>query len=423
MNYYYKIRKEAILLEYVIKNINIVTLTGDEILYNYDVMISEHKIVDIKKNISSMREIDGTGKYLIPGLADMHYHTEAKSEIENQNELKLLIANGVTTIRIMWGSEHALELKSKQYQDDFMGPQVYVGSRILDGNPPVFEGMRVVESIEDARRAVKEAVESGYDFLKVYNNLLMPQYLEILDSGKKYNLDIIGHVPVDVGCENALNLGQYGFEHSKAIPKHLLFKAAKMAAYFDPTLITMKAVSLIKNDQIQDEMYHEGVAKYVDANTIKEWKENVAFFKTYDFKFDRTYQEYVADIKKFHDAGGFLLTGTDTPMPFCVPGFALHEELQIFSEAGIDNGSILRAATINAAKSNHWVDEVGSIEGGKIANLVILNSNPIENIKNTMDIDAVILRGKYINRDALDLMLGDVKTYCQSTKDILKNTI
>lgn len=122
----------------------------------------------------------------------MHFHTTG----ENMDEMLLCIANGITNIRVMWGSENVLKLRTKAKDKDFICPNTYTASNIFDGNPPVFEGMTVIETPEQARQAVLDAKEKGYDFIKIYNKLLKPQFEEIVKTAKEVGMDVIGHRPV-----------------------------------------------------------------------------------------------------------------------------------------------------------------------------------------------------------------------------------
>ena len=393
----------------ILKNANVITMTDEKILQNTDILITGDKIKSINSTITDAEVINCSGKYIIPGLADMHVHINLASD----EDMKLFVANGITCVRNMNGSKSVLKMKEKTANErEFVCPLIYTSTPILDGNPPVFPFNIVLETPEDAKTFIIKAKEDGYDFLKVYNNLKVSVYMEILKTARETGLDVIGHIPVAVGAEMAIEHGQYGFEHIKALKRDQLAPAAKAGIYFTPTLIVQKMIRMIKADEISEDMYNEDMMQYVSPDVIKRWRETVNFYKIHDFKLDRSFEEYVADAKVFLDFGGKLLAGTDTQNPFIIFGFSLHDELELFAQSGISCYEILKAATINGSESNHQEKQWGTIQSGKLANLVVLNSNPFENIRNTRDINAVILKGEYYNRKALDGFLTQVaKSY------------
>ena len=389
----------------VLKNANVITMTDEKILSNTDILVENDRITNVSTNITDAEVIDCSGKYIIPGLADMHVHINLTSD----EDMKLFVANGITCVRNMNGSESALKMKEKTTNErDFVCPLIYTSTPILDGHPPVFPFNVVLETPEEARAYILKAKEDGYDFLKVYNNLKIPVYKEILKTAKETGLDVIGHIPAAVGAEMAIECGQYGFEHIKALKRDQLAPAAKAGIYFTPTLIVQKIIRMIKNDSITEDMYDDGIMKYVSPEVKARWRETVKFYKVHDFKLDRSFEEYVADAKVFLDFGGKLLAGTDAQNPFVVFGFSLHDELELLAQSGISCYEILKTATVNGAESNHQEKQWGTIQPGKCANLVVLNSNPFENIGNARDISAVILKGKHYNRKALDGFLTQV---------------
>ncbi len=396
----------------VLKNLNMISMVNEKVLKNYDIAIMNGKIVEIGQGLIGSQEIDCTGKYIMPGFTDMHVHTSG----ENIEDMYLCIANGITSIRVMFGSDKVIELREKAKQKDFLCPSIYTATPIIDGNPPVFDSMIVVDTKQKAREVVLDAKNKGYDFIKVYNNLLMPEFEEIVKTAKEVNMDVVGHRPVDVGTKRAIEYGQYCFEHEKSIQRDYLELAAKKGVYFDPTFIVSEVGNLIQDGEVTENHFTTGLAEFVDANTINKWKESVEFFKDYDFKLERTHEEYLEDMLIFYKAGGKLLTGTDAGMPLVINGFQLHEEFEILSKAGVSNFDVLKATTINAAECNHQEDLYGTVEVDKIANLVILDKNPLENISHTRSIEAVILKGNYLDKLVLNNMLEDIKDRCKRSK-------
>ena len=252
---------------------------------------------------------------------------------------------------------------------------------------------------------------SAYSYARLFGKNGFDIY-KLIKTAKETGLDVIGHIPVAVGAQMAINQGQYCFEHMKALKREFLEPAARAGIYFTPTLVTQKLIWMIKNDRITEDMYSGGILKYVNPSVIERWRETVAFYKIHDFKLDRSFEEYIADVKVFLDHGGKLLAGTDAQNPFIVFGFSLHDELEILAQSGISCYEVLKSATISGAESNHQADQWGTIEPGKYANMTILDANPLYDISNTRKISSVVLKGQYYDKDTLNGFLDDVAKHC-----------
>ncbi len=385
----------------LLKNINLIPLTTDDVVENMDVLILHGRIKKIAKDIShkNAEVIDCTDKYLLPGLIDMHVHL--KDEL---SDLKLYLVNGITSIRNMWGTKDVLGLREKIRSRSILGPRIFTAGPIVDGDPPVWEGSLIIRTLEDAEKAVLHTKEEGYDFVKVYNNIPNDLFKLLNEVAKKNKIDVIGHLPRAVSFSEAVAYGQYGLEHAKAIKRKDLVSAAENDIWFAPTLVTSKACQIIQTEEITEKHFEDEKYQYVSKERMNQWQESIEFFKDYDFRLDRNYQEYRDDTLIYTNANGLILAGTDAPMPLVVPGFSLHDELKELVLAGHTALQALKAATINAAKCMRVSEELGTIEEGKLADLVILNKNPLSCIDNTKEIEMVITNGEVLTTKMIELL-------------------
>jgi imidazolonepropionase-like amidohydrolase len=405
-------------MTYLIKNATIIPMSTTVILEEYDMHIVDDKIVKVAKNLSieNAEIIDATGLFVIPGLYDMHYHISDDDSM--WNDLKKTAAWGITTIRNMWGNDEILEVKKQIQSNAFFAPRILTTGPIIDGNPPVWEGSTLLETKDDVTQIIEEHINKGYDYIKVYNNIPKEMYILLLQEARKVNLKVVGHLPVAVSNELAMDCGQYSFEHAKAIKSNSIERAAKEGFWYVPTMITEEVVHRIQNNAIQADTFLEESYSHISNKRINEWKESIAFFRNYDFKHERNLGEFKADILRYHKLGGRLLAGTDSPMPLCPYGLALHEELNILNEIGLTPFEALQTATINAAYSLGIENESGTIEPNKEASLVFLEKNPLSNIHNTKTIKAVMVRGVYYSDQELTQKWREIDDFNQTQDDL-----
>ena len=388
--------------------------------------------------------IDGKGKYLIPGLWDMHVHMVFGDWFPRGKEVTvpLFIANGVTGVRDMGGELEVLQQWRKDISSGKMlGPRIVMSGPMLDGPQPRFPSSIAIKTPEDGRRAVDDLKQKGADFIKLQSLIPRDAVFAIADEAKKQGITFVGHVPDSVRASEMSTAGQKSFEHligifegaspleddfikgQKNESKFLsTYDAKRAAALFAllaknqtwqcPTLVWERGGNLID----ETDFAHDTRAKYVPASwkdvTWKRFTEQI----THDFNTDdlatrkRFVEKELEVVNELHRAGVPFLAGTDTPPGvYIFPGFSLHEELQRFVAAGFTPLEALRTATINPAKFLGMEENVGTIEPGKYADLVLLEANPLDDIRNTQKIAAVIVNGRYLSREALDKMLAAVE--------------
>jgi len=387
--------------------------------------------------------INGTGKFLIPGLWDMHVHIVFGDWFPHGKEvtLSLFIANGITGVRDMGSELDVLQQWRKEISaGTLVGPRIVMSGPMLDGPKPRFPSSIAIQTPEDGRRAVDDLKRRGADFIKLQSLIPREAVFAIADEARKQGIPFVGHVPDAVRASEASNAGQKSFEHLIGIfegsspledefikgaktekqflatydPKRaesLFALLAKNQTWQCPTLVWERGGNLIE----ETDFAHDTRAKYVPAYwkdvTWKRFTDQVE----HDFNMDdlatrkRFVEKELEVVNTMHHTGIPFLAGTDTPPGvYIFPGFSLHEELQRFVAAGFTPMEALQTATINPAKFLGLEDRLGTIQKGKIADLVLLNASPLDDIRNTQKIEAVIVNGRYLPRAELDKMLADV---------------
>ncbi|HEY3914515.1 MAG TPA: amidohydrolase family protein [Verrucomicrobiae bacterium] len=392
---------------------------------NVTVIITGNRITSLRPNADApppenAQIIDATGKYLIPGLWDMHVHWEDK------NYLPLFIANGVTGIRIMWGFPVHHQMRNQIEKGTLLGPRMLIASTIVDGPNPVWPGSDSATNAADGRQAVLDAKLDGADFVKVYDKLPREAYFAIAEESKKQGIPFAGHVPRAISPQEASQAGQKSIEHLTGLLA-ACSDPAKTAALFAefktnhtwqcPTLTVLRGYMTSGSAK-----RHDDLLKYMPAGLMRYWANSdqlgiiatITRFLTGSHRFQK-YLDLVAGLQR---AGVEILAGTDTENLYCFPGFSLHDELSLLVDAGLTPMQALQAATINPARFLNREKDLGTIEPGKLADIVMLDANPLENINNTRKIAAVILDGKLYPKTDLDNMLSQVESHAKKSEEL-----
>jgi imidazolonepropionase-like amidohydrolase len=387
--------------------------------------------------------IDGRGKFLIPGLWDMHVHMVFGDWFPQGREitLPLFIANGITGVRDMGGELDVLEQWRKEISAGrLLGPRMVMAGPMLDGPKPRFPSSLAINTAEDGRRAVDDLKRRGADFIKLQSLIPRDAVFAIADESRKQGMTFVGHVPDAVRASEMSAAGQKSFEHligifegSSALEDQFITEAktesqflatydpqraeklfallAKNRTWQCPTLVWERGGNLIEETDFAHDPRTQYVPRHWTDVTWKRFTEQV----THEFNTDdlATRRRFVAKelevVSSMHRAGVPFLAGTDTPSGvYIFPGFSLHEELQRLVAAGFTPLAALQTATLNPAKFLGKETELGTVEKGKLADLVLLDRNPLDNIANTQKIAAVIVNGRYLSRAELDRMLAGV---------------
>ncbi len=398
-------------------HVNVIAMTGAKLKPDMTLVIVGNRIVAIGKTGKARvpkgaRVIDATGKYLIPGLWDMHVHLGDEDFDKNFN-LSLFIANGITGIRLMDGDPAYYAWRKEAESGNLLAPRMVIASetiglgKLADISPP------------QTRDEVRKAKQAGADFIKVHDRLSRESYFALVDEAKRLGLPVAGHTPVSMTPEEVSQAGQKSIEHlSGMLPAESdPATATKWFAVLKrnqtwpcPTLIMQHNFARLNDSSLSDDLR----LKYVKRSWIEGWSKFTADAKHWPAeeaaKRNETIRKVDALVSAMQKAGVGILAGTDSTNPFVLPGFGLHDELALLVKAGLTPMEALRTATYNPAKVLGLTGSLGTVEKGKLADLVMLDGNPNGNISNVKMIAAVIINGRYLLRESLDEMLAQAAT-------------
>ena len=433
----------------VLKNLSVVDVRSGEVRPQQTFVIRGDKIVSVGPSQSVADQpgawrIDCSGLYAIPGLWDMHVHLVFGDWFPGGKNisLPLFVANGVTSVRDM-GSELEVIQKWRAEIDGgaLVGPRIHSSGPMLDGPKPRFPSSVAITTPEDGRRVVDELKQRGADFIKLQSLIPRDAVFAIADEAKKQGIAFEGHVPDSVRASEMSDAGMKSFEHligifegSSPLEDEFLKgnkTEARFLATYDPVRADGLAKILAKNGTWQcptlvwerggnmidaTDFSTDTRAKYVpEAWKAKTWKRFTAeITQGYGSDDLAVRKKFVSKelevVHMLHELGVGFLAGTDTPAgAYVFPGFSLHEELQRFVAAGFTPLEALQTATVNPARFFGMERQLGTIEAGKLADLVLLSANPLEEISNTQKISGVVANGRYFSRKELDEMLADVE--------------
>jgi imidazolonepropionase-like amidohydrolase len=438
-------------------HVNLIDATGAPAQPDMTVIIVGQRIVSIEKSVAARipantQVVDARGKYLIPGLWDMHVHEIFGDWIPEDEKITplLFVANGITGVRDMGGDLEPLKKwRARAASGEMIAPRMVISGPMLDGPVPRFPSSAPVKDAADGRRVVDELKEAGADFIKIQSFIPRDGYFAAAAEANKLGIVFVGHVPDAVRAVEASNAGQKSIEHLTGVfegcstVEEELMKAPRGPgrAHFLSTYDSVKARALIalfaKNRtwQVPTLYWEHGewliedtisgadpLEKYAPlAWRLRTWpmfsKDIAADWDT-DPRADREkfFEAELKMVNEMNKAGVPILAGTDTAAGVRVyPGFSLHQELELIARAGLTNMQTLQTATRNAGEFLGLAD-TGTIEKGKRADLVLLDANPLDQISNTKKIRAVVLAGRYFSRADLDSLLHQVELAAAQSK-------
>ncbi|MBD1258990.1 amidohydrolase family protein [Maribacter polysiphoniae] len=435
---------------YVIKNVNVIPMTkSNKIIENATVVILDQKILSINGTIpNNAKIIDGTGKWLIPGLVDMHVHTNADLNfrensptqgatffMDTQDVMTTYIANGVTTIFELGGRVEHFGQRNEIAKGKVIGPRMAIAPMINGGDPN--NGGRIVNNASDARQAVRSVKAEGYNFIKAYSQLNIESFQAIVDEAQKQGLKVVGHIPdafkgqTEKAFVPNFGLVAHAEEFSKQIRNQA--KTKKEAQYFaqlskdNDTWLTPNLIAIVKiRDQVQslDSIRLMETLKYVHPILQDKWLTSNNYHKHASPEFidylDSLITFHKEMVVAFKDAGVPILAGTDAGVSGIVTGFSLHDELALLVDAGLTNEEALMAATRLPATWLEIDDAIGTVEVGKFADLVLLDANPLIEINNTRKIYGVFVNGRWIDNGKIENMLSDLAKWNSEMKNKFK---
>lgn len=444
----------------VFVDVTVVPMDKEQLLPHQTVLVAGGRIAQVGPSASikpprGALKIDGRGKFLMPGLADMHVHfirpviavksprspssdpslptviaasASANHERENQAFGLMFVANGVTAVRNMWGDPGINAFASEVDSGRALGPHIYSTGPITDGNPPVFEDSRVVETQSQAEMAVKQDKEGSYFALKVLNRLSLDAYNWLVSSAKAQGLPVVGHVPYTVGLRRVIAAGQYSIEHlegfwealqpdentASSAPWHTLLENADFKK-LPPLVEAIRSAgvwncpTLVLNQVLPDDAEWQRRVTFVPPDIPARYRKMYPKWNPDAAVTLRAYQQSISMTRALHQGGAHLLLGTDSYKPTVLPGFALHQELQSFVEAGLTPYEAIRAGTADAAIFLHQENEFGVVAAGRRADLLLLEANPLQDVKNVSKRAGVMVKGHWLTETELQHRLVDLR--------------
>jgi imidazolonepropionase-like amidohydrolase len=414
--------------EIVFRSVNVVPMDKETVLQNRDVVVKNGTIAAIGdpgkvKYSSNALVIDAKGKYLIPGLAEMHAHVPPVDDLEPMKEVLMLFAlNGVTTIRGMLGHPRHLELRAKLQSEEILGPRFYTSGPSFNGNS--------VKTAQAATDMVRQQKAAGYDFLKLHPGLTKETFNAMATTAKEVKIPFAGHVSFDVGVWRAIEAGYATIDHLDGFVESLVpgidtlsEKQAGLFAMFiadraDESHIPKLTAALRERsiwvvptqalaerwfapDRSPEALRSEPEMVYMAATTLNNWtdaKRNLMNLPAYNAaslnRFIVLRRKLIAACQK---EGVGLLLGSDAPQVFDVPGFSVHHELKYLVDAGLSPYEALRTGTVNVARFYNRSD-AGIIKPGAVSDLVLLGGNPLQDITQTRNIEGVMLGNRWLSK-------------------------
>jgi len=425
--------------EYAITNVTVIPMDRQRILLDQTVIVRDGKIADVGPAASiaipaGATKIDGRGKFLMPGLVDMHFRISQGQGAPNDlvtKQMILLVANGITSARGMLGNPSHLVVRGKIASGELFGPTLYAAS------PPL--GASAASTPEGARVSVEEWSKQGYDLMSVWYGISRSTYDMITQTAKKNHVMVAGKVDTVVGLRKALAAGQRTIEHMDGTLEEIAaddsplrevdsqFAPGEILNYLDESKIptvaaairnagvwvtpTLALVKLITSDAKPDELRTQADLKYVPPQALPAWtnQRNGQLAAAPPAALRARFADIRNKLAKgLFQNGVRLLVGSDSPSTFYVHGFAIHQEMQAMVDAGIPVYGVLEAATRNAAEC--MKGDFGVVAAGKRADLLLLTANPLENIANTQKRAGVMLRGQWFAEEELQKKLEQVAT-------------
>jgi hypothetical protein len=455
--------RPGVAADFVIRNVAVVDVVDGRIHRGRDVVVRGGRIASVGESRPGVGQgglvaVDGTAKFLIPGLWDMHVHS---LKVSPQYTHPLAIANGITGVREMWGcpaipdsflacgddiERWRAELRDRRR----LAPRYVMRSSYAingeQGVPSVAPEFFMARNADDARALVASQAADGVDLLKVYTNVSLPAYEALAAEASKRGLSFAGHLPVRVPLTTVLRAGQKSVEHPRiflfecyrgaaqfrALPDPMAAYTTEMRARFidehdrvrcaelmasmaasetwwTPTLQVLRMSALADDEEFRDDPRQRYVP-YVFWNGLWKWdadnaaaRSKLASGRHVDAELYRLAME---NIRQAHEAGVRIVAGTDSGDTYVFPGFAIHDELAELVRAGLSPAAALRSATIDAARFSGKQRDYGSIEAGKVADMILLDADPLVDIRSTGRISGLFFNGQYLDRAALDGLLA-----------------
>ncbi|MDN3202909.1 amidohydrolase family protein [Algoriphagus sediminis] len=426
----------------LVTNAHIVTMDGEEVLENHAIYVENGQIKRIiplnarTPRMTAERVIDANGAYVFPGLAEFHAHLPVANDGSTQlqeESMWLYLANGVLRIRSMLGHPTHLDLRRRVNSGVIDGPRVFISGPSFNGNS--------VSSPSQAVEMVNQQKADGFDHLKIHPGVKLDEMMAISKAAKAAEIPFGGHVPLEVGLENALASGYKSVEHIDGYLEALL----PDDVIIDPTTsgpFNLKLVGMVEMDKLPgliDQTLDEGTyiaptltlfdryfgyipadefsqapeMKYLPGSLIYQWVTSKKQLERSGVLSKENVEPYLQFREKLfmqlHQSGVPMIMASDSPQVFNVPGFSIHHEIKLMADAGMSNYEILKTGSIEPAKYMGKEEEWGKIKEGMAADFVMVAENPLENLKTMQDPLYVVIRGKVFDRERLQSELKKIE--------------
>lgn len=419
---------------FAIRNVNIIPMTlENKVIENATVVVQDNKIVSINETIPDSAEIiEGRGKWLIPGLIDMHVHGFADIDfgstyptkgatffVDNQDFMTLYVANGVTTILDLNARVDNFGQRNEIAKGHVIGPRMALAALINGGDG---DG-RIANTAFDGRQTVRMAKAEGYEFIKVYSQLNTETYKAVVNEAHKQGMKVVGHIPnafkgnLEEAFVPQFNMVAHAEEYAKhsddysdADIQRFVDLAKENGTWLSPTLITIEKIA----DQARslDSIKNLRGFQYIHPLMQNKWltanKPNQGTSPERVARLERMIEFNQRLVQAFKEAGIPIVAGTDAGCSGVVWGFSLHDEIELLVKAGLTHKEALVAATRLPATWLEIEDKIGTVEVGKYADLLLLDANPLDNIQNTRKIAGVFFNGRWVDKERIDKMLSDL---------------
>lgn len=422
-----------------ITHVNVLPMNTETVLQDYNVLIKDGKVLKMgPANTLKVKKkkgvIDGTGKYLMPGLTEMHAHIPTPQEGDDtwvRQVLFLYLSKGVTTIRGMLGDPYLLDLRKNVADGKILGPRIFTSSPSMNGTS--------IPTPAEARAKVTQYKKDGYDFLKIHPGVKREVFDTLAKIAQQLNFSYSGHVPAEVGIRHALASKYGSVDHIDGyveglIPADLLAQSPN-GGFFGYAFVPQADEKLI--DGLAAETKKQGVwvvptqslftrwfsptdvntlakepeMQYMPSKIMYQWRQSKSNLTSSNYS-EVLWQRFILlrhkILQSLHKANVDFLLGSDAPQVFNVPGFSLHHEMKSLVDAGLSPYVILHSGTANPARFFGQSGKFGTIEPGASADFILLEANPLENVNNAGKQAGVMLRGKWLSKEFIEAELEKI---------------
>jgi imidazolonepropionase-like amidohydrolase len=403
-------------------NVNVVPLDGAQVLPAQTVVVQNGKISAVgpaaRTNVpANALRVDGRGKYLMPGLAEMHGHIPGPtSSYSPENVLFLYIAGGATTVRGMQGAPSHLVLRQRVESGELIGPRLYLSSPPLSGNN--------VPDAATAEQRVREAKQAGYDHLKVHEGLTKEAYDAIVRTARELGLPWGGHVSQFVGVRGALAAKQSTIDHIDDYVEATEGNESNIPALARETreagvgiVPTMPLWEVLRGQHSPESMNDRQELKYAPPQSRQGWVNQARSAQTNTPREAGRREIELRNklLKALSDAGVLILLGSDAPQAYSVPGFSLQREMESMVATGMTPLQVLQSGTVNVARYYRIENEAGTVAEGKRADLLLLDGNPLTDIRNVARRAGVMIRGRWLPWSEIKQKLDQIEAAYRAT--------